>query len=201
MIDPRHTIESIVESGFPNLRINRDPEAGVRRVQPFDQAPLARTVLLKLKLGRRRAPGPRGHPIVTRRRTLPTPTDGQSPEALAQYDSVRLFVDRAQLAKPDFQVTKPIKEPSDITPPLRNAPAIPPIIANGSVRMTSNASLYEKATVDTLTRLYVRRYFFQRLGDLVRKARIARHCDRFLLKHLSTGEASWKKKYFICRYY
>jgi len=35
----------------------------------------ARTVVLKLKLGRRRAPGPRGHPLLTRRATLPEPSD------------------------------------------------------------------------------------------------------------------------------
>ena len=35
----------------------------------------ARTVMLKLKLGRRRAPGPRGYPVVSRRRTLVTPSD------------------------------------------------------------------------------------------------------------------------------
>jgi len=35
----------------------------------------ARTVVLKLKLGRRRAPGPRGHPLLTRRSTLPEPSD------------------------------------------------------------------------------------------------------------------------------
>lgn len=34
----------------------------------------------------------------------------------------------------------------------------------------ANASLYEKATVDTLTRLYVRRHFFQSLAEQVRKA-------------------------------
>lgn len=36
---------------------------------------LARTVVLKLKLARRRAPGPRGYPILTRRTTLARPTD------------------------------------------------------------------------------------------------------------------------------
>ena len=35
----------------------------------------ARTVVLKLKLGRRRAAGPRGHPVITRRRTLAEATD------------------------------------------------------------------------------------------------------------------------------
>jgi DNA polymerase-4 len=36
---------------------------------------LARTVVLKVKLARRRAPGPRGYPILTRRATLPEPSD------------------------------------------------------------------------------------------------------------------------------
>jgi DNA polymerase-4 len=36
---------------------------------------LARTVVLKLKLARRRAPGPRGYPVLTRRATLPEPSD------------------------------------------------------------------------------------------------------------------------------
>jgi DNA polymerase-4 len=36
---------------------------------------VARTVVLKLKLGRRRAPGPRGYPLLTRRMTLREPTD------------------------------------------------------------------------------------------------------------------------------
>jgi DNA polymerase-4 len=35
----------------------------------------ARTVVLKVKLGARRAPGPRGYPILTRRATLAEPTD------------------------------------------------------------------------------------------------------------------------------
>jgi DNA polymerase-4 len=36
---------------------------------------VARSVVLKLKLGARRAPGPRGYPLITRRTTLPEPTD------------------------------------------------------------------------------------------------------------------------------
>src|SRR5690606_19087034 len=36
---------------------------------------LARTVVLKVKLARRRAPGPRGYPVLTRRTTLPEPSD------------------------------------------------------------------------------------------------------------------------------
>lgn len=34
-----------------------------------------------------------------------------------------------------------------------------------------------------------------------RRARLARHCDRFLLQHQRTGNPEWKRKYFVCRYY
>jgi DNA polymerase-4 len=60
----------------------------------------AKTVLLKLKLGRRRAPGPRGYPVLSRRRTLPAPTDDGSVlsataiellEAAALAEPVRLL--------------------------------------------------------------------------------------------------------------
>jgi non-specific serine/threonine protein kinase len=36
---------------------------------------------------------------------LPIPIVGQTPEELSQLDSVRLFLDRAQLSKPGFQIT------------------------------------------------------------------------------------------------
>jgi len=36
---------------------------------------------------------------------LPTPSGPESPERLGLYESVRLFVDRSQAVKPDFQVT------------------------------------------------------------------------------------------------
>jgi DNA polymerase-4 len=52
--------------------------------------------MLKLKLGRRRAPGPRGHPILTRRRTLPAPTDDG---AVLSATATRLL-DAAALAEP-----------------------------------------------------------------------------------------------------
>lgn len=45
------------------------------------------------------------------------------------------------------------------------------ILANQAGIALTNAALYEKATVDNLTRLHVRRYFFQRLSELVKKAR------------------------------
>jgi DNA polymerase-4 len=53
--------------------IVRHAESVARRLRRSELA--ARTVVLKLKLGRRRAPGPRGHPLVTRRATLAEPTD------------------------------------------------------------------------------------------------------------------------------
>jgi DNA polymerase-4 len=48
-------------------------EAVARRLRRDGLA--ARTVVLKLKLGRRRAAGPRGYPLLSRRVTLPEPTD------------------------------------------------------------------------------------------------------------------------------
>jgi len=56
----------------------------------------ARTVLLKLKLGRRRAPGPRGYPVLSRRRTLPVPTDDGSVLSAAATE----LLDAAALAEP-----------------------------------------------------------------------------------------------------
>ncbi len=44
---------------------------------------LARTVVLKLKLARRVAEGPRGYPLLTRRATLPKPTDDGETISLA----------------------------------------------------------------------------------------------------------------------
>ena len=48
-------------------------EAVARRLRKTGR--VADTVVLKLKLGRRVAPGPRGYPLLTRRTTLATPTD------------------------------------------------------------------------------------------------------------------------------
>jgi DNA polymerase-4 len=56
----------------------------------------ARTVVLKIKLARRRAPGPRGHPLLTRRTTLAEPTDDG---ALIARHALRLLA-RAALAEP-----------------------------------------------------------------------------------------------------
>jgi DNA polymerase-4 len=46
---------------------------------------LARTVLVKVKLARRRAPGPRGYPILTRRTTLAEPSDDGAAFARAAW--------------------------------------------------------------------------------------------------------------------
>lgn len=65
-------------------------EAVARRLRRDSLA--ARTVVLKLKLGRRERPGPRGFPLLTRRRTLAEPTDdgallaAESRELLARLD-------------------------------------------------------------------------------------------------------------------
>ncbi len=62
--------------------IVRHAESVARRLRRSDL--VARTVVLKVKLGRRRAPGPRGYSLVTRRATLPDPTDdGRTIGALA----------------------------------------------------------------------------------------------------------------------
>jgi DNA polymerase-4 len=56
----------------------------------------ARTVVLKLKLARRRAPGPRGYPLITRRTTLAEPTDDGEALARAGFD----LLARAGLREP-----------------------------------------------------------------------------------------------------
>jgi DNA polymerase-4 len=57
---------------------------------------VARTVVLKLKLARRVASGPRGYPLLSRRATLPEPTDDG--EAIARAASAQLA--RAALSEP-----------------------------------------------------------------------------------------------------
>jgi DNA polymerase-4 len=69
-------------------------EAVARRLRRADLE--ARTVVLKLKLARRRRPGPRGHPLLTRRTTLPEPTDDG--EVLA--GAARALLTRAGLVEP-----------------------------------------------------------------------------------------------------
>jgi DNA polymerase-4 len=63
-VDDRATLESaiLVHAEAVARRLRRD-------------ALRARTVVLKLKLARRRSPGPRGYPLRTRRATLPDATD------------------------------------------------------------------------------------------------------------------------------
>jgi len=56
---------------------------------------VARTVVLKLKLGRRRAPGPRGFPLLTRRETLVHPTDDGG--AIARV--ARALLERTELSE------------------------------------------------------------------------------------------------------
>jgi DNA polymerase-4 len=84
-VDDRGVLEStiIAHAEAVARRLRRD---GLR----------ARTVTLKLKLGRRRAPGPRGYPLITRRTTLAEPTDDG--DAIARAGSELL--DRADLREP-----------------------------------------------------------------------------------------------------
>jgi DNA polymerase-4 len=56
----------------------------------------ARTVVLKLKLARRRGSGPRGYPVITRRITLPEATDDGEAMARAAFDQL----ERAELREP-----------------------------------------------------------------------------------------------------
>ncbi|MBI4616338.1 MAG: diguanylate cyclase [Planctomycetes bacterium] len=59
----------------------------------------------------------------------------------------------------------------DRSPITRIEQELMTILANQIGIALTNADLYEKATVDPLTRLYVRRYFFQRLGEEIQRAR------------------------------
>ncbi len=56
----------------------------------------ARTVVLKLKLARRVAPGPRGYPLLTRRATFPQPCDDGAALSRAAFD----LLTRAALTEP-----------------------------------------------------------------------------------------------------
>jgi len=69
-------------------------EAVARRLRRDDLR--ARTVVLKLKLAKRRGPGPRGHPLLTRRTTLPGPSDDGATLAAA----ARELLDRWGLPEP-----------------------------------------------------------------------------------------------------
>ncbi len=80
------------EELLPALR--RHAEAVARRLRA--RGLRARTVVLKVKLGRRRAPGPRGHPLHTRRLTLREPTD----EAAVLASAARALLFRTPPAEP-----------------------------------------------------------------------------------------------------
>jgi DNA polymerase-4 len=69
-------------------------EAVARRLRRDGLA--ARTVVLKLKLGRRVAPGPRGYPLLTRRTTLREPTD----DGAALAEAARALLARAAPDEP-----------------------------------------------------------------------------------------------------
>ena len=69
-------------------------EAVARRLRR--DALVARTVVVKLKLARRRKAGPRGYPLLTRRETLPEATDDG---AVLSRTGSRLL-DRAALREP-----------------------------------------------------------------------------------------------------
>jgi DNA polymerase-4 len=56
----------------------------------------ARTVVLKLKLGQRRSPGPRGYPLLTRQLTLPEPSD----DGATFGEAARSLLARAALSQP-----------------------------------------------------------------------------------------------------
>ena len=56
-------------------------------------------------------------------RPLPTPGGEDTPERLAQLASVQLFLDRAQIARPDFQIT--VRNAADIAALCRSLEGIP----------------------------------------------------------------------------
>ncbi len=56
----------------------------------------ARTVVLKVKLARRRSAGPRGYPLLTRRRTLPHPSDDGAVFSRVAFE----LLERARLPEP-----------------------------------------------------------------------------------------------------
>jgi len=65
--------EDVADRARLERAVVRHAESVARRLRRSELA--ARTVVLKVKLGRRRAPGPRGHKLVTRRATLPEASD------------------------------------------------------------------------------------------------------------------------------
>ena len=73
----------------------------------------ARTVVLKLKLGRRVASGPRGYPLLTRRETLPEPTDDGDRIARTGF----ALLSRAALSEPLRLLGVGVTNLVDGTPP------------------------------------------------------------------------------------
>ncbi len=65
--------EDIVDAEVLKSTILTHAESVARRIRRDEW--VARTVVLKIKLAKRRAPGPRGYPLLTRRVTLREPTD------------------------------------------------------------------------------------------------------------------------------
>ena len=65
--------EDVADRGTLETTLLAHAESVARRLRK--EGLLARTVVLKLKLARRRAPGPRGYPLLTRRETLVHETD------------------------------------------------------------------------------------------------------------------------------
>ena len=86
--------EDVAEREVLERTILSHAEAVARRLRR-DQL-RARSVMLKIKLGRRRSAGPRGFPILTRRATLPAATDDGGEIA----ETARRLLTRAGLSEP-----------------------------------------------------------------------------------------------------
>ena len=88
---------------------------------------------------------------------LPTPSGGETPERLSLFESVQLFVDRAQQVKPDFQVTN------------RNAPAVAQLCSR--LEGIPLALELAAARAQVLTPLQMLSQLDQRFGFLVSRKR------------------------------
>ncbi len=100
-------VEQVVEASSrqPALLVLDNFEHLVTEGAPVIQALLERAALLKCMVTSRRLlnlEGEREFPLSP----LPPPEETNSPEQLVLNASVRLFLDRAQAVRPDFQVTK-----------------------------------------------------------------------------------------------